>query len=110
MKRLALEMVSLQTARGRLLTFLGLTAAVFVSHYHWLDHLSLWGNLGFKHAPSVGLTRAYWLLLHGQPVAAWHRNWLIYLILCIGLPLLARDIRAMTYPHSKKTPKPQFVL
>ena len=69
-----------------------LSTAIYLSHYHWLDHLSLWGNLGWKQAPSIGLTRAYWLLLHGNAVAAWHRNWLIYAVLAVGLPIILKDV------------------
>jgi len=110
MKRLAVEMLSLQTARGRLLTFLLLSSAIFASQYHWLDHLSLWGNLGFTHAPSVGLTRAYWLLLHGHPEAAWHRNRLIYLILLVGVPLLVRDFLSIVRVARQNHHKPESVL
>lgn len=85
------EALALETPRGRLLMFSALTFVIFFSQYHWLDHLSLWGNLGI-HAPSIGLTRAYWLLLHGHLSAAWHRNRLIYLVLSVGLPLLVFDI------------------
>ncbi len=90
------EVVGLQTARGRLLCVGLITIAVFSAPYSWLAHLSLWDRLGWHSAPSIGLTRAYWLLLHGQPRAAWHRNWLIYLVLVILLPLLIRDILTLT--------------
>ena len=95
MKQLTLEALTLASARGRLASFSVLSAAIYLSHYHWLDHLSLWGNLGFSRAPSIGLTRAYWLLLHGQPGAAWHRNWLIYIVLAVGIPLLLKDLAAL---------------
>ena len=90
-KRLFVEAITLATARGRLLVVCLLTTTIYFAHYHWLDHLSLFGDLGI-HAPSIGLTRAYWLILHGEPTAAWHRNALIYLVLVIGLPLLAKDL------------------
>lgn len=92
------EVLALETPRGRLLVFGVLTLAIFFSHYHWFDHLSLWGDLGI-HAPSVGLTRAYWLVLHGHLAAAWHRNCLIYLVLVVGLPLLALDITRLRSPR-----------
>jgi hypothetical protein len=99
MKKLFIEAITLKTARGRLLTFGILTSAIFFSRYHWLDHLSIWGDLGIHHAPSIGLTRAYWLFIHGHPVAAWHRNPLIYLVLFIGLPLLIRDALKLLNQH-----------
>ncbi|MFZ1483593.1 MAG: DUF2752 domain-containing protein [Candidatus Saccharimonadales bacterium] len=65
---------------------------IFIAPYAWLASLSLWQRLGFEGAPSVGLTRAYWHVLHLDFYAAWERNKLIYLVLAIGLPLLVRDI------------------
>jgi len=90
-RRLALEIISLSTARGRLAAFGLATSAIFFSQYHWLANLSLYGHLGID-SPSIGLTRAYWLLIHGNPVAAWERNPLIFLVLAVGLPLIALDV------------------
>lgn len=64
---------------------------IFVSPYDWFSHLSLWQRLGIP-SPSIGLTRAYWLLLHLDPVGAWERNKLIYAVLLVGVPLLLKDI------------------
>jgi hypothetical protein len=80
----------LQSARGRLLFFIIITAAVFIAPYDWLGHLSLWQALHIP-SPSIGLTRAYHLLLHGDIVGAWRRNQLIFIVLIIGAPLLLRD-------------------
>ena len=91
-RRVGLEMITLGTARGRVLAWGGLSGVIFVVPYHWLDHLSLWGGLGWHRAPSIGLTRAYWLLIHGQVAAAWHRNALIALVCAVGVPLIARDV------------------
>jgi hypothetical protein len=88
---LLVEVIGLQTPRGRLLFFAAVTFVVFVMPYSALSHLSIWQALHVP-SPSIGLTRAYWKLLHGDPVGAWHRNHLIYLVLAVGLPLLARDI------------------
>lgn len=108
MKRLLLEAMSLHTARGRVLVFAAATVIIFFCRYHWLDHLSLWGHLGLTHAPSIGLTRAYWLLLHGHPVDAWHRNRLIYAVLAIGLPLILRD--ALNLTRHRTSPAPETML
>lgn len=86
-----IECAALQTARGRLVVFTVLSLLIFLVPYHWLDHLSVWGHLGLSKMPSIGLTRAYWRFLHGNPVGAWHRNPLIYVVLIVGVPLLARD-------------------
>jgi len=85
------DVIGLQTPAGRLVFFLLASAAIFLAPYDWLSHLSLWQHLGIP-SPSIGLTRAYHLLLHGDPIAAWQRNRLIYLVLLIGVPLLARDV------------------
>lgn len=85
------EILTLRTARGRLIAFGFLTTLIFMSPYHWLAQLSLWQHIGWHGAPSIGLTRAYWLIIHGHPVAAWHRNPLIYAVLIVGIPLLVRD-------------------
>lgn len=87
----ASETLTLRTARGRLIAFGFLTTLIFMSPYHWLAQLSLWQHIGWHGAPSIGLTRAYWLIMHGHPVAAWHRNPLIYAVLIVGIPLLVRD-------------------
>jgi hypothetical protein len=101
MRELLIESASLATPRGRITSFVVLSVAIFFCRYHWLDHLSLWGNLGFSHAPSIGLTRAYWLFLHGQIVAAWQRNWLIYMVLATGLPMVAVDIKHLATKLTK---------
>jgi hypothetical protein len=85
-----LEIVGLQTPRGRLAFFGIASLLIFVAPYSWLAHLSLWQHLGLP-APSIGLTRAYWQVLHLHFAAAWQRNHLIYVVLALGLPLLAWD-------------------
>lgn len=88
----ASEALSLRTPRARLVVFAVLSLVVLVSNYSWLENLSFWKFVGWESAPSIGLTRAYWLLLHGDVVAAWERNVLIFAVLAIGLPLLALDL------------------
>ena len=86
------DALTLRTSAGRLLVFTCLSLLIFIAPYHWLDHLSFWQAIGWHGAPSIGLTRAYWLLLHAQPLAAWRRNHLIYLVLLVGLPLIGFDL------------------
>lgn len=95
MREFLFRTISLQTPLSRLLVFGVLTIAIFFSSYDWLAHLSLWDRFGLEWMPSIGLTRAYWLLIHGDPVGAWQRNGLIYLVLAVGLPILIRDAWTM---------------
>lgn len=85
------EIVGLQTPRGRLLFFGIVSSGIFLAPYAWLSNLSLWQYIGIQ-SPSIGLTRAYWRVLHGDLVGAYERNWLIFAVLAIGLPILAIDI------------------
>lgn len=91
LKDIFVETVGLQSPRGRLLFFGIISSGIFVVPYGWLSSLSLWQYLGIQ-SPSIGLTRAYWRILHGDLVGAYERNWLIFVVLAIGLPLLAIDI------------------
>lgn len=93
---LAVEIIGLQTARGRLLFFGIVTLLVFLAPYEMLGNLSIWQHLGIP-SPSIGLTRAYWKLIHLDPAGAWERNKLIYLILAVGIPLLLRDCYLLWY-------------
>lgn len=94
-KQLLLEIISLSTARGRLLFFGLATLVILVMPYAWLANLSLWQRIGWESAPSIGLTRAYWLFIHGDPLAAWQRNWLIYPVITIVLILIITDYRKL---------------
>jgi hypothetical protein len=107
-RRLLGETVTLQTPRGRLLAFALLSLLIYCARYSWLAHLSLWQDLGWRTAPSIGLTRAYWLLLHGHPVLAWRRNSLIYAVLAVGVPLLGYDCLKLASPLLHRTaPSPK---
>ena len=85
------ETIGLRTPRGRLIFFALVTLAVFIAPISALSHLSLWQALHIP-APSIGLTRAYHYLLHGDVTAAYHRNRLIFLVLMVGLPILLKDL------------------
>lgn len=95
MRRLFLEAISLTTPRGRLCIIAVITGLVFLVPYSWLNNLSLWQALGWESAPSIGLTRAYWLLIHGDPIAAWNRNPLIYAVLPVVGAIIAKDIATL---------------
>jgi hypothetical protein len=94
------EIIGLQSPRGRLLFFAVITLIIFVSPYDWFAKLSLWQHLGVP-SPSIGLTRAYWLFIHFDPIGAWERNKLIYAVLLVGLPLLLKDVHTII---NKKKP------
>ncbi len=100
-KRLFIELISLNTPYARISFWAIITFLVFIAPYRWLGNLSVWQKLGWDSAPSIGLTRAYWLLIHGNPMAAWHRNSLIYLVILIGLPILAVDVYKIWHGQNK---------
>ena len=89
--KLVHEAVTLSTPQGRLTAWLLLSVIIFLSPFHWLGNLSVWQRIGWDSAPSIGLTRAYWLLLHGDIDAALQRNRLILPIVVIGLAMLSVD-------------------
>lgn len=101
MKRIIVDTIGLSTPKGRLLFFGIASSVIFVVPQSLLGELSLWARLGFESAPSIGLTRAYQYVLHGDLAAAWLRNPLIFVVLAIGLPLLARDATRLMKPKHK---------
>jgi len=103
MKKLIVEIVTLSTAKGRLLFFVLATLIVYFVPYSWLNNLSLWQRLGWDSAPSIGLTRSYYLLIHGNPIGAWHRNSLIYIVLVVWLVIMVKDIAELMRNTYTKT-------
>lgn len=92
LKSAIIETITLQSPKGRLTFLAVVTIVVFLVPFAWLENLSLWKNIGWESAPSIGLTRAYWLLLHGDPAGAWERNSLIYLVLVVVVTIVIADI------------------
>lgn len=88
---LFIEVIGLQSPRGRIIFFTIASISIFLTPYRLLSELSLWQRLGLD-VPSVGLTRAYWHVLHLDVVAAWERNPLIFLVIAVGLPIIILDI------------------
>ena len=78
------------------------TVGIYMAPFDVLSRLSLWQYLHIP-SPSIGLTRSYWLILHGQYIQAWHFNPLIYAVLLIGMPMLAFDA-IKVYQHRKNRP------
>ena len=98
-----LKLISLQTAPSRLFFFTTITAVIYNVSYSFLDSakLSLYERLHIN-APSIGLTRAYWKLLHGDAMGAWHRNKLIYIVVAILIGIVIRDIISLMKRSSVK--------
>lgn len=94
-------LISLSTPRSRLGVWAILTTAIYIAPFAWLKHLSLYGHLGWRGSPSIGLTRAYWFTLHGQFHNAWQMNSLIFLVLLVGIPLLISDALKLKQPLTK---------
>ncbi|GAC1387630.1 MAG: hypothetical protein NVS1B7_0280 [Candidatus Saccharimonadales bacterium] len=93
-QKLAVETIGLSTPRGRLIFFSAVTAFIYVMPIKFLSHLSLWGQLGFR-SPTIGLTRAYHYVLHGQFVKASQQNALVFTVLAIGIPIIFKDVYTM---------------
>jgi hypothetical protein len=87
-----LETIALQSPRGRIIFAVLAITFIYLSPYHWFENLSLYKRAGLTWVPSIGLTRAFWHLTHGNLVAAWERNWLIFPILFVGLSIILLDI------------------
>jgi len=107
-KRLLLEIIGLSTARGRVIFVFTASVVVYFVPFRWLGGLSLWQRLGLDWVPSIGLTRAYWLLLHGRLDEALELNWLILLVVVLAGMLLAKDFyqiwtrdRRLSYTEGK---------
>lgn len=79
------------TPQARLSLWALLTLIIYFARFNWLTNLSLYKFIGWESAPSIGLTRAYWLVLHGKLDAALDMNRLIIVVLIIGIPLLILD-------------------
>lgn len=92
---LALEVIGLQTPRGRIGAFLVvflIGAAMSLDILPWVPNLSVYAALGIP-SPSIGLTRAFVQLLNGDMAAAYDRNWLIFPIVAIAALIFVRDLR-----------------
>lgn len=101
-KNLLIELVSLSTPRARLWFWALATTVIFLLPYRFFENLSIWQHLGWENAPSIGLTRAYWLLIHGDISAAWDRNRLIFVVIAVGAPLLIMDMYKIARSRTNK--------
>lgn len=101
-KNLCIELVSLSTPRARLCFWALATTIIFLLPYRFFENLSLWQRIGWDSAPSIGLTRAYWLLIHGDIAAAWERNSVIFVVIAIGIPILIMDAYKLVLSKNNK--------
>jgi hypothetical protein len=87
-----LETIALQSPRGRIIFAVLAILFIYLSPYRWFESLSLYKRAGLTWVPSIGLTRSFWHLIHGDLAAAWERNWLIFPVIFVGLSIVALDI------------------
>lgn len=98
--QLLLEVVGLSSPRGRLIFFVLISTIIFVAPAKWPFTFSVWQHLGIA-SPSIGLSRAYRFLLHGDFARAWQQNKLIYAVVIIGGILLIKDTLKIRRNHKK---------
>ncbi|MCX6804708.1 MAG: DUF2752 domain-containing protein [Patescibacteria group bacterium] len=93
MKNRILNIIGLQTPMARLTVFTGTTICLYSISYSSLlqtPTLSLFSRLNIP-SPSIGLTRAYWLLIHGDLNGAWQMNKLVYLVALVLAGIIVVD-------------------
>jgi len=100
MGQLSIETIGLSTSRGRIIFFVLLSTIIFIVPAKWPFTFSVWQHLGIA-APSIGLTRAYRDLLHGEFTHAWQQNKLIYAVVIVGGIVLIKDVLTLLYEHTK---------
>ncbi len=98
-----IDVIGLQTPRGRLIFFA--VAAVFIfmisfEDLQGLPDISLYARLGIP-SPSIGLTRAFWHVTHGDFAAAYAQNPLIYPVLLVVCGIILNDIRRLVFQKYK---------
>lgn len=101
---LIIDVVGLQTPRGRLIFFAGVTVFIFMISFEGLQDLpdiSLYKRLGIP-SPSIGLTRAFWHIMHGDFVSAYAQNWLIYPVLLVTGGIILNDIQSVILQKYKQ--------
>lgn len=101
--QLAVEVLGLSSPRGRIIFFVLVSAAIGIGPAKWPISLSVWQHFDLS-SPSIGLTRAYRFLLHGDIIGAWQQNKLIFAVIAVGAPLLIKDILQLT---SKQAERPR---
>ncbi len=97
------QLIGLQTPKSRLIVILFLHVALLAISYDFLEasRLSLYDRIGIP-SPSIGLTRAYWFLLHGNLPAAIDKNTLILLAAPVIWTITILDILKIIKTPDKK--------
>lgn len=98
-----IDVIGLQTPRGRLIFFAGVTFFIFMLSFEGLQALpdiSLYKRFGIP-SPSIGLTRAFWHILHGDFISAYTQNRLIYPVLLVIAGIILNDIRYLILQKNK---------
>lgn len=91
-KSALLNYVGLQTPKARLVFFCTIPLIMYLySLVSFLPRLSIYSWLRIP-SPSIGLTRAFWMLISGDITGAWYQNKLIFLVVAVVLYLVTRDI------------------
>lgn len=101
-KKILIEAITLQSPRGRIIIATTVHFVLAIVPYSWLANLSLYKLIGIDWAPSIGLTRAYWLLLHGDLAGAWQRNALLFPVLAVMWSIVALDVYKIFNQHHRK--------
>lgn len=92
-KQWLVDLIGLQTPGSRLTVILGISASLYSISYSTLlsiPTISIFARLHVP-SPSIGLTRAYWYLIHGQFGNAWHMNKLIFIVFGVIVGLVVID-------------------
>lgn len=100
---LILEILGLSSSRGRVIFFVLVSTAIFLEPPAWPITFSVWQHLGIE-APSIGLTRAYRYVLHGEFVQAWQQNKLIFVVIVVGGAVIAKDMLTLLRKYKKVAP------
>lgn len=88
-----LDFLTLRKAAYRWSFIGGFSIVLFFVPYNFLEKakLSLYERFHIP-SPSIGLTRAYWKLIHGDIYGAWQRNKLIFVVLSLLIAILVYDL------------------
>ncbi len=71
---------------------------IFLMPPKWPVTFSVWQQLHLP-SPSIGMTRAYRHVLHGEFAAAWRQNKLIFAVIGAGGAIIAKDVSTLMQHH-----------
>lgn len=79
-----------------------LSLIIYLMPAKWPVTFSVWQWLHIR-SPSIGLTRAYRLVLHGDLAGAWQQNKLIFAVIAVGGLILLKDAAYIIKTARKST-------